>query len=130
MDGAINFALRRGMPAVELHVAAPPPKWMARFVFLNGVPSRRRRFMTGKLCGESLRILVETVSRRGMPDDIPRTWILTQRDRAISPKVQRKYVESLGGVQTLIPIDTCHMLMVSEPERLAQILVDRCQLYT
>jgi hypothetical protein len=30
-------------------------------------------------------------------------------------------------VQTLIEIDTCHCLMVSEPERLAEILVGRCQ---
>ena len=41
------------------NVPTETPKWMARFVFLNGVPSRRRRFMTGKLCAESLRILVE-----------------------------------------------------------------------
>jgi pimeloyl-ACP methyl ester carboxylesterase len=113
---------KRNVPTVT-------PKWLARFVFLNGVPQHRRRFMTGKLCAESLRILVETVSRRGMPDDIPRTWILTLRDRAIAPKVQRKYIESLGGVQTLIPIDTGHMLMVSEPERLADILVQLCRLY-
>jgi hypothetical protein len=32
-------------------------------------------------------------------------------------------------VQTLIEIDTCHMLMVSEPERLAEILIGRCRLY-
>jgi pimeloyl-ACP methyl ester carboxylesterase len=111
------------------NVPTETPKWMARFVFLNGVPSHRRRFMTGKLCAESLRILTEKVSRRGMPDDIARTWILTLRDRAIAPKLQRKYIESLGGVQTLIPIDTCHMVMVSEPERLAEILVQRCRLY-
>ena len=85
--------------------------------------------MTGKLYAESLRILTEKVSRRGMPDDIPRTWILTKRDRALAPKLQRKYIESLGGVQTLIEVDTCHMIMVSEPERLAQILVERCRLY-
>ena len=48
-----------------------------RLVFLNGVPSHRRRFMEGKLYAESLRMLIEKVSRRGMPDDIPRTWILT-----------------------------------------------------
>jgi hypothetical protein len=35
--------------------------------------------MTGKLYPESLRILTENVSRQGMPDDIPRTWILTKR---------------------------------------------------
>jgi pimeloyl-ACP methyl ester carboxylesterase len=61
--------------------------------------------------------------------DIPRTWILTRRDRALAPKVQRKYIEALGGVRTLIEVDTCHMVMVSEPERLASILVERCRLY-
>lgn len=75
--------------------------WMARFVFLNGVPSRRRRFMTGKLHAESLRILVEKVSRRGMPDEIPRTWILTKRDRTLSPKTQaqihRRYRRCTDG---------------------------------
>jgi hypothetical protein len=43
--------------------------------------------------------------------------------------VQRKYIDALGGVQALIDVDTCHMLIVSEPERLAQILVERCRLY-
>jgi pimeloyl-ACP methyl ester carboxylesterase len=105
------------------------PRWLARLAYLNGVPSHRRRFMTGKLYAESLRILTENVSWRGMPDDIPRTWILTLRDRALAPKLQRKNIEALGGVQTLIEIDTCHCLMVSEPERLADILVERCRLY-
>ena len=111
------------------NVPTPTPKWYARFVFLNGVPSHGRRFMAGKLYAESLLMLIERVSRRGMPDDIPRTWILTRRDRALAPKVQRKYIEALGGVQKVIEIDTCHCLMVSEPERLAEILVDRCRLY-
>jgi pimeloyl-ACP methyl ester carboxylesterase len=105
----------------------PTPKWYARVVFLNGVPSHRRRFMAGKLYAESLRILTEKMTRREIPDGISRTWILTRRDRALAPKVQRKYIETLGGVHTLVEIDTCHMLMVSEPERLAQILVERCR---
>jgi len=50
-------------------------------------------------------------------------------DRALAPKVQRKYIEALGGVMMLIEVDTCHMVMVSEPERLASILVERCRLY-
>jgi pimeloyl-ACP methyl ester carboxylesterase len=100
-----------------------------RFAYLNGVPRARRKFMVGKVYPESARMLGEKVSRRGMPDDVPRTWILTLRDRALAPKVQRKYIESLGGVQTLINMDTCHCLMVSEPQRLAQIFVERCRLY-
>jgi pimeloyl-ACP methyl ester carboxylesterase len=111
------------------NVPTPTPTWMARFVFMNGVPSDRRRFMAGKLYAESLRILTEKVSRRGMPDDIRRTWILTRRDRALAPKVQQKYIDALGGVQTLIEMDTCHMMLVSEPEQTAKILVERCRLY-
>ncbi len=105
------------------------PKWLARFAYLNGVPRVRRRFMEGKLHSESLAVLAEKVTRRGMPVDVPRTWILTLRDRALTPKLQRTYIHALGGVQTLIEMDTCHCLMVSEPERLAQILVERCRLY-
>ena len=105
------------------------PGLLTRFVYLNGVPSHRRRFMTGKLYPESLRLLAENVSRRGMPDDIPRTWILTLRDRAVAPKLQRKNIAALGGVQTLVEIDTCHCMLVSEPERLAEILVERARLY-
>jgi pimeloyl-ACP methyl ester carboxylesterase len=119
---AQRFA-KRGVPRET-------PGWMARFVYLNGVPSSGRRFMAGKLYPESLRILTEKVSRREMPDDIPRTWILTLRDRALSNKVQLGYIESLGGVQTLIPMNTCHCLMVSQPQRLAEILVERCRKYS
>ena len=65
-----------------------------------------------------------------MPYEVPRTWILTLRDRAHPEKEQLESIKAIGGVQTLIPLDTCHGLMVSEPERLAQILVDRCRLYS
>ena len=106
------------------------PPLVPSFVFLNGVPRARRRFMAGRLCPESSRITVEKVSRRGMPLDVPRTWILTLRDRTHSEKEQRESIEALGGVQTIIEMDTCHGLMVSEPERLAEILVERCRLYS
>ena len=33
----------------------------------------------------------------------------------------------IGGVQKVIEMNTCHGLMVSEPERLAEILVERCR---
>lgn len=118
---AQRFA-KRGVPRQT-------PSLLARFAYLNGVPPNRRRFMRGKLYPESLRMLTENVSWRGMPEDVPRTWILTLGDRAIAPKVQRRNIEALGGVQTLIEIEGCHMVMVSAPERLAEILVGRCRLY-
>src|SRR5438445_9869711 len=54
--------------AAKKNVPGKTPRWMARFVYLNGVPSHRRRFMAGKLYAESLRILTEKMSRRGMPN--------------------------------------------------------------
>jgi pimeloyl-ACP methyl ester carboxylesterase len=106
------------------------PPLVPSFLFLNGVPRARRQFMAGRLCPDSSRITVEKVSRRGMPHEVPRTWILTLRDRTHSAKVQQASIEALGGVQTIIEMDTCHGLMVSEPEHLAEILVERCRLYS
>jgi pimeloyl-ACP methyl ester carboxylesterase len=103
------------------------PSLAPRFMFLNGVPSARRRFIAGRLHPESSQIPVEKVSRRDMPYEVSRTWILTLRDRTHSVKKQRASIEAIGGVQTVIPVDTCHGLVVSEPERLAEILVDRCR---
>ena len=39
-------------------------------------------------------MLAESVSRQGMPDEVPRTWILTSRDRALSAELQHKGIEA------------------------------------
>ncbi|OBA84070.1 esterase [Mycobacterium sp. 1164966.3] len=129
VDGSPRIIATIARHRAKKNVPAPTPQWYARLVFMNGVPSDRRRFMNGKLYAESLRILTEKVSRRAIPDQINRTWILTRRDRALAPKVQRQYIDALGGVQAVFEVDTCHMLMVSEPERLAELLVERCRSY-
>jgi pimeloyl-ACP methyl ester carboxylesterase len=103
------------------------PPIAPRFMFLNGVPRARRRFMVGRLYPESSQLPVEKVSHRGVPGDVPRTWILTLRDRTHSVKEQQASIAAIGGVQEVIEVDTCHGLMVSEPERLAEILVARCR---
>ncbi len=117
-----HYRARSGRPSET-------PKWVARFVYLNGVPRERRRFMTGKLYAESTRLLGEKVTWQGMPREIPRTWLLTLRDRALSVQLQRKGIDAIGGVQTLIELDTCHCMLISEPKQLAEILVERCRLY-
>ena len=104
------------------------PPMLPNYLFLNGVSRRRRRFMDGRLYPESSQVLLEKVSRHGLPDDVPRTWIFTLHDRTHPAKEQRASIAAIGGVQTLIEIDTCHCLMVSEPERLAEILVGRSRL--
>jgi hypothetical protein len=93
------------------------------------VPRARRKFIAGKVYPESARMLAEKVSRQGLPNNVPRTWILTTRDRSLSVKLQQRGIDAIGGVQTIVPIDTCHCPMVSKPERLAEILVERCRQY-
>ena len=105
------------------------PYWWVSSLYLNGVPRARREFVKDKLYTESGSILAEPVSGSDRCDDVQRAWIMTLRDRAVSAKAQRRGIDAIGGVQTVIELDTCHDLMVSEPEQLAEILVKRCRLY-
>jgi pimeloyl-ACP methyl ester carboxylesterase len=118
-----RWGARRGTPG-KLNLVA------ARLMFFNGLPRTRRQFIEQRLCAESSRVIVEHVSRRDLPGEVPRTWILTRRDHVLSVRSQRRSIEALGGVQTVLELDTCHDLMISEPERLAELLIERCRLYT
>src|SRR5271154_3168868 len=95
---------------------------------LAGLTGAQRRFTLTRLHPEAATIITEPVDRSDLPDDVPRTWILTLRDQALFRRVQLRSIAALGGVQTLIPVDTCHDLMISEPALLAEILIERCQL--
>jgi pimeloyl-ACP methyl ester carboxylesterase len=104
------------------------PAVVTRYAFCNGMTREQSRLTMSMLCAESPRIPGEPVDRSGLPDDVPRTWILTTRDRALSIKSQHASIAALGGVQEMISIEACHEVMFSHPERLAQILVQRCRL--
>jgi hypothetical protein len=75
------------------------------------------------------RFVTERVDRSELPEDVPWTWIYTRRDRSLSQRQHRKSITALGGAGAVIPIDTCHDLMVTELKRLAEILVARCRQY-
>ncbi|RDH76219.1 alpha/beta fold hydrolase [Mycolicibacterium moriokaense] len=105
------------------------PNPLAEFAFCNGMTLRQRRFNRARFHAEGPAVVVEKVDRSGMPDDVARTWILTLRDRALSLASQRRSIAALGGVHTVLPIDTCHNLMVSRPRLLAEMLVERCRRY-
>ncbi|MDT5002703.1 MAG: hypothetical protein QOK12_4808 [Mycobacterium sp.] len=104
------------------------PRAAAQYAFCNGMTNEQRRLTMSKLYAESARIPGEPVDRSALPDDVPRTWILTTRDRALSNKSQQASIAALGGVDDVIPIDACHDVMFSHPERLAQVLLERCRL--
>lgn len=106
----------------------PMPTAAARFAFCNGMTRQQRKLALSRLYLESPNVIAEPVDRSDMPVDVPRTWIMTLRDRALSARQQHNAIKSLGGVDTLICIDSCHDVMFSDPTRLATILADRCRL--
>src|SRR5277367_278068 len=120
------FARRAARIGRPMKIPAPAARW----AFCNGMTPAQRRLTMSKLLVESARIPGEPVDRSGLPTDVPRTWILTTRDRALSVKSQHASMAALGGVQEVIPVDACHEVMFSHPERLAEILAERCRLRT
>jgi pimeloyl-ACP methyl ester carboxylesterase len=98
----------------------------ARILFCNGMTRDQRQFAMSRLYTESMTIVGEPVDSSGMPAGVPRTWIMTLRDRTLSKAQQLASIEALGGVDAMYSIDTCHDAMISEPELLAQILLERC----
>ena len=118
------FARRAARVGKPMKIPAPAARW----AFCNGMTRDQRRLTMSKLYAESSRIPGESVDRSGLPHDVPRTWIMTTRDRALSVASQQASIAALGGVQEVIPIDACHEVMFSHPDLLAQILIERCQL--
>jgi pimeloyl-ACP methyl ester carboxylesterase len=124
--GPLAWYVRR---AVRLRrPPATTPDVMTTSLFCNGMTRAQRRFALSRIHPEATTLIVEAVDRSDLPDDVPRTWILTLRDHALFRRSQLRSIAALGGVQTLIPIDTCHDLMISEPALLAEILLERCRL--
>lgn len=127
LGGPLGWYARRAAAAREVPIQMP--RVAARLAFCNGMTHQQRQFLLPRVRGESIRLVTEKVDRGQLPDDVRRTWILTRRDHSLSVRTQRKSIEVIGGVQTIIEMKTCHDLMVSEPERLAEILVERCRRY-
>lgn len=120
-------ALARGGAAIGRPF--PMPRLAARLAFWNGLTSQQRRFARSRLYSESSKVIVESVDRAGMPSEVHKTWIFTLRDRALSARRQRLYIDALGGVDTVICIDACHDVMYSHPAWLAEVLLERCRIH-
>lgn len=128
LGGAVGWYARRA--AVARKTAVVMPRIAARLAFCNDMTREQRKFVLSRICGESIHLVTDKIDRGQLPDDVPWTWIFTGRDRSLSRRQQRRSIAALPGFGTVIPMDACHDMMVSEPERLAEILVGRCRRYS
>jgi pimeloyl-ACP methyl ester carboxylesterase len=101
------------------------PTLVALTAFGNGMDRPQRRLIAASLCPEAGWLMREPVNRRGLDPGIPRTWVLTRKDRGMTPAQQRRSIENLGGVEDYVELDAPHDAMVSHPDRLAEILIER-----
>lgn len=112
--------------AVSIGKSFPIPASAARIAFWNGMSRDQCRYAASRLYLESRRVLTEQVDHGALPADLIRTWVMTLRDRALTVRLQRQCISAIGGVDYVVEIDTCHDVIFSEPRRLAEILVERC----
>lgn len=119
----MNFVA--GFAAKFSKVAKPLPHWFASWVFVNGATKEQKQFTYSCLCNESPKVTIEPVDRSDYPD-VPATWILPLRDKAVNPALQRKFMQNLGRVDEVVEIDTCHNAMVTEPEAVANAILAHC----
>jgi pimeloyl-ACP methyl ester carboxylesterase len=125
LSGPARVYARRA--AGKKQVVRPMPRPLARWLFCNGMTREQKAFVIDQLCDEAMVLTSERVDRSTMPREVPRTWVLTQRDRSLRPPLQRTFIENLGGVEEVVELDTCHDVMVSDPGQLAEVLAVRCK---
>lgn len=103
------------------------PVVAARWLFCNGLPLPQREQAGAALCREPAGPLLETADYRGISPATKRTWIITGRDRVVSPRRQREYLAATGGVDTVLRIDSCHNAMFSHSAWLAGQFIKRSE---
>jgi hypothetical protein len=104
------------------------PWALAALLLCNGMTRSQRRFAVRHLCPEAPGLSRQPVRRAGLSRAIPRTWVLTARDRMLPIRSQAASIANLGGVDELIEVDGCHDLMISDPDRVALLLADTSRL--
>lgn len=109
--------------AARRHSPTALPTFAALAAFANGMDRLQRSIVAASLCPEAGWLMREAVTRRGLDRAIPRTWVLTRRDRGMTPARQRRSIRNLGGVDEYVELDAPHDAMVSHPSELAEILV-------
>ncbi|MBV8930702.1 MAG: alpha/beta fold hydrolase [Mycobacteriaceae bacterium] len=113
----------------DIRATATLPAAVARYAFCNGMTREQRRFTLSRICGDGAALVTTPIDRSNLPADVPRTWIMTLNDRALSARQQLDSIKTLGGVDNLIPIAACHDVMISHPRWLATVLAERCRAY-
>jgi pimeloyl-ACP methyl ester carboxylesterase len=102
------------------------PEPLQRAMFCNDMDDEQTRFVLDHFGTEVPGVVVEPVSRAGVPAEIPKTWVRLLQDAAVSVEQQDASIANLevspGGTVTVVDLDAGHNAMVSRPRELAAVI--------
>ncbi|MBY0275908.1 alpha/beta hydrolase [Candidatus Binatia bacterium] len=97
-----------------------------RAMFCNDMDDEQTRLVLARCGHECPTPFTESVTRAGIPPELPKTYVRLARDQALSPADQDTQIGSLlespGGVLAIVDLDSGHDVMISAPARMAEIL--------
>jgi pimeloyl-ACP methyl ester carboxylesterase len=98
------------------------PGFVARLLFCNDASRSQFEPVAAQLCSEPPAVISEPASRRDMPADLPITYIMCFRDRALTPRRQRQQIANIGRPVQVFGLDAAHDAFASRPRELAALL--------
>jgi pimeloyl-ACP methyl ester carboxylesterase len=100
-------------------------------MFCSDLDAGQTRFVLDHVGGEVMNVMVDPVTRAGMPAEIPKTYVRLGQDHALPPAAQDASIAALeavpGGTVRVLEIDSGHSVMVSRPAELAAIVAEISQ---
>lgn len=112
---------RRVIARAPVINSAPPA--VVRLFFGNGATRDQRAAIRANMCAESAALFTTQISPPPLAASVRRSWILPTRDRVLPPSIQRQFIDRLGGVDPVIPIDAGHEVMLTRAGELAAQIV-------
>src|SRR5262249_42586480 len=99
---------------------------MIRVMFCNDMDEEQTRFILEDTGTQGAVGLAERVSRAGIPPELPKTFVKLLQDQSLPRDLQDVLIQNLrerpGGDVDVVTIDAGHVVMISRPKELADVL--------
>ena len=91
-------------------------------MFCNDLDEDTTFWLMSRLCDEPPALFSTPVATTRLPDGMPSTYVLLERDETLPPEYQREQAET-AGVDEVVPFDTGHSAFAAKPEAFAELLL-------
>jgi pimeloyl-ACP methyl ester carboxylesterase len=98
------------------------PALVMRHTLCNDMAPTQARAVLARIGPDAPALMGHPVSRAGLPDDLPRTYVRFTRDRNLSARKAGRMAANLGCTGAPIEIDAGHDGIISRPDLVAAVL--------